>query len=398
MLRLPYLAAASFTVILVGSMYQYQEHPQFFAQIAGGLEEEGAGELRDLGAANVRTTHRGLYFEASPAVLYGICYAARLPSRVLAPLVTFDCHSDRYLYRVASGIDWSDFLSVDQTLAVFANVSNSRITHSKYAALRLKDAIVDQFREATGRRPSVDTRSPDIWLALYIAGNRAVISIEASGAAMHRRGYRTATVEAPMQETVAAAVIRMAGWDGERPLYDPMCGSGTLLAEALSHYGRIPSGYLRSGFGFQHLPGYDAAVWEQTRARFDGQIRPLPDGLIGGSDVSADALDAARQNLANLPSGASVRLEQNDFRDLPPLADRIIVCNPPYGLRLGRDQDMHQFYRAFGDFLKHRCTGSTAYVYFGKREFLKDIGLRPAWKRPLVSGALDGRLARFDMY
>lgn len=379
-------------------MYQYQQTHRYFAQIAGGLEDEGARELAELGAQGVTTAYRGLHFDADAEALYRIHYGARLPSQILAPLLTFDCHSDRYLYKTARSIDWSAFLSPDETFAVFANVSNSRITHSKFAALRLKDAVVDQFREATGRRPSVDTREPDVWLGLYIANNRAVVSLATSGGSLHRRAYRTASVEAPMQETVAAAVVRYSGWDGERPLYDPMCGSGTLLAEALMHYCRIPAGYLRPRFGFERLPDFDAAIWTRVRAEMDARIRPLPPGLVAGSDVSPEAAGAARQNLANLPSGRGVAVSVRDFRSLPALSGHVVVCNPPYGLRLGRGADLGALFRDFGDFLKQRCTGSTAYVYFGKRELLKHIGLRPAWKKPLVSGALDGRLARFDLY
>ncbi len=379
-------------------MYQYQQYNRYFAQIAGGLEEAGSEELAELGAAGVSPAYRGVYFNADAAALYRINYAARLPSQILAPLLTFDCHSDRYLYKTVSSIDWSDFLPVDGTLAVFANVSNSHIRHSKYAALRVKDAVVDQFRERTGSRPGIDTREPDLWIGLLISDNKAIISIATSGGSMHRRGYRTASQEAPMQETVAAAIIRYTGWDGERPLYDPMCGSGTLLGEALMHACRIPSGYLREHFGFEQLPDFDRSLWAEVKHEMDARMRPLPPGLIGGSDISREAAEIARQNLSNLPSGGKVRLSVRDYRKIPSLADHVIVCNPPYGLRLGRGEDMHGFYRELGDFLKQKCTNATAYVYFGKREFLKDIGLRAAWKKPLVSGALDGRLARFDLY
>lgn len=379
-------------------MYQYQHTHRYFAQIAHGLEEEGARELTALGAREVATAYRGLYFDADPAAFYRIHYGARLVTQILAPLLTFDCHSDRYLYKTARDIDWTDFLSVDETFAVSANVSHSKINHSKFAALRLKDAVVDQFRDRYGRRPSIDTDDPDVWLNVYITNNRAVLSVATAGASLHRRSYRTASVEAPMQETVAAAVIRYTGWDGEQPLYDPMCGSGTLLGEALMHYGRVPAGYLRDGFGFERLPGFDAATWQAVRQEMDAAIRPLPPGLIAGSDASRDAVDAARQNLANLPFGDNVTLAVKDYRSISSLPDHVIVCNPPYGLRMGRQEHMPSFYKAFGDFLKQRCTGSTAYVYFGKRDLLKHIGLRTSWKKPLVSGALEGRLARFELY
>lgn len=379
-------------------MYNYQKDSRFFAQIAGGLEAEGAAELTSLGARNVEIAYRGLHFDATSDVLYRISYFARLISQVLAPLRAFASPSDRHLYREARSIDWSDFLKPDETFAVFANVANSTINHSRYAALRVKDAVVDQFRDRAGQRPSIDTHDPDLRISLFIYEDEAVLSVGTSAGVMHRRGYRTDALEAPMQETVAAAVLHYAGWDGETPLYDPMCGSGTLLAEALMRYCRIPSAYLHHRFGFENLPDYQEGVWKKVKKALDDQIRPLPEGLINGSDVSAKAVEAAATNLSKLPDGDRVHLSTSDFRDLPPINGGTLITNPPYGVRMGRELDLNDFYRSFGDFLKQRCTNSTAYVFFGKREYLKSIGLRSTWKKPLVSGALDGRLAKFELY
>ncbi len=379
-------------------MFQYQQTPYFFAQVAGGLEEEAARELTELGARDVKPAYRGVHFEADAAALYRAAYCARLPTHLLAPLVTFDCHSDRYLYKTVGAIPWDAFMRPDDTFAVFANVSNSVINHSKYAALRVKDAIVDQFRDAVGRRPSIDTRAPDVWVALHIAANRATLSVAASAGSMHRRGYRTAALEAPMQETVAAAILRWSEWDGERPLCDPLCGSGTLLCEALMRYSRIPAAFRRARFGFERLPDFQPEVWARVRQEADARRRPLPPGLIAGSDLDSEAVRAARENAGNLPGGGQITLGVRDLFRIPALENQVIVCNPPYGLRMGRSADMPAFYQALGDFFKQRCKGSTAFVYFGDRALLKAIGLRPTWKRPLVSGALDGRLARFDLY
>ena len=379
-------------------MYLYQETPRFFAQVAGGMEELGVQEAEELGARNVSAAYRGLYFDADPATLYRYNYGARLATRVLAPLTAFGCHNPDYLYRTARDIDWTDFLRNDQTFAVFANVSNSKIRHSKYAALRVKDAVVDQFRERTGMRPSVDTRDPHVWIGLYIENNHATISLGTSGGSLHRRGYRTAAGEAPMQETVAAAIIRLTGWDGSRPLVDPMCGSGTLLAEALMHVCRIPAGYLRDGFGFQTLPDFDADLWRAVKAEMDDAIRPLPEGLIAGSDRDPEAVRVARKNLNALPHGEDVALTVADLHTLDGFTNTTLVMNPPYGHRLGRPGDMGAFYRKLGDFLKQRCTGSTAYLYAGDRALLKRVGLRTSWKKPLVNGALDGRLAKYELY
>ena len=378
--------------------YQYQETQRYFAQIAGGTEALGAEELTELGATDAAPAYRGVYFTADAATLYRVNYCARLATRVLAPLTAFGCHNPDYLYRTARGIDWSDFLTLDRTFAVFANVSNSKIRHSKYAALRLKDAVVDQFRERTGARPSIDTRDPDVWLNLYIESNHATISLGTSGGSLHRRGYRQEGGPAPMQETVAAAVVRLSGWEGERPLYDPMCGAGTLLAEALMHYGRIPAGYLRDHFGFEALPDFDAALWKRVRSEANAQIRPIPEGLLGGSDRDPNAVAAARANLAALPGGHHVALAVADFRTLDGLPDTTILANPPYGLRMGRSDGVGDLYQAFGDFLKQRCTGATAYLYAGDPALLKRVGLRTTWKKPLVNGALDGRLAKYELY
>jgi putative N6-adenine-specific DNA methylase len=379
-------------------MFLYQKHNRYFAQFAAGLEEEGGRELAELGAAAVRPAFRGAHFEADREGLYRINHRSRLASRVLAPLMVFDCHSAKYLYKTARSIDWSAFLGESSTFAVRANVSQSAVAHSQYAALRLKDAVVDQFREKSGSRPSIDTIHPDLWLNLFIHRNRATVSVDTSGGSLHRRGYRHSSVEAPMQETVAAAVIRLSGWDGAAPLHDPMCGSGTLLAEALMHGGRIPAGYLRSAFGFQRLPDYDAGAWRRVREEGAGMMRALPAGTIRGSDISAEAVAASRSNLSGLPGGRDVEIRAAPFAAIEAIRDSVIVCNPPYGVRMGDRRAAAALVKEFGDFLKRRCTGSTAYVYFGERELIKSVGLRPAWKKPLRSGGLDGRLARYDLY
>ncbi|MFQ5572520.1 MAG: class I SAM-dependent RNA methyltransferase, partial [Rhodothermales bacterium] len=326
-------------------MYQYQQTQRFFAQIARGMEELGAEELTDLGARNIAPAYRGLYFDADQAALYRINYGSRLVTRVLAPLTAFQCHNPDYLYRTARSVQWTDFMTVDHTFAVFANVSNSKIRHSKYAALRVKDAVVDTFREQCGRRPSVDTRHPHVWINLYIENNRATLSLDTAGGSLHRRGYRQQTGSAPMQETVAAAVIRLSGWQGERPLVDPMCGSGTLLAEALMHYCRIPAGYLRRHFGFEALPDFDETVWAAVRREADEQMRPLPAGLIAGSDASAEAIAAARTNMRTLPYGEHVALSVRAYQDREDLEGVTLISNPPYGIRVGRKETIGDFYK-----------------------------------------------------
>lgn len=223
-------------------------------------------ELKRLGAEKITPGVRGAHFSADRAALYRINYLARLITRVLAPLMSFPCRDRDDLYRVGSAIEWAQMFSPDQTFGVFSNVSgNPHITHSNFASLCLKDAVADHFRVNCGRRPNVDRTNPDIWLNLHIDKAHGAISIDTSGGSLHRRGYRNETVVAPMQEILAAAIVELTGWQGEKPLYDPMCGSGTLLCEAMMRYCRIPSGYLKKSFGFGFLPDFDKTLWEKGK-------------------------------------------------------------------------------------------------------------------------------------
>lgn len=378
-------------------MFAYQKNQRFFAQIANGLEELGAEELAQIGADDIAPSYRGLYFSADHGTLYRINYTTRLVTRVLAPLLTFDCHSDRYLYKTARSLAWTDLLSLEKTFAVFANVANSHIRHSQYAALRLKDAIVDQFRETCDARPNIDPTHPDVWINLYIHNNKAAISLDTSGGSLHRRGYRQASVAAPMQETVAAAILQFSGWQGKRPLYDPMCGSGTLLTEALIRVCNIPAGYLRPQFGFEHLPDFDAALWKNVKRECNRQIQPLPHGLLAGSDMDEAAVEAARTNCRMLPGGKQITLQTRPFQQLESLKDALIVCNPPYGKRLNTAKETAALLQEFGDFLKEHCQGSTAYIYVGHKKLLEHIPLWPSWKKPLNNGGLKGYLAKYKI-
>ena len=201
-----------------------------------------------------------------------------------------------------------------------------------------------------------------------------------------------------MQETLAAMIIRLSGWNGSRSLYDPMCGSGTLLSEALMKYCRIPAGMFRKKFGFENMPDFDTSLWAKVKSDADRLIRAAPDGLISGSDISDKAITVARKNFRKLPGGNSIRLIRKDFTSLNGLENTIIVCNPPYGIRSGNTEDMQKLYYSIGEFLKHRCTGCEAYIYFGERSLLKHVALRKSWKKELKNGGLDGILAKFVLY
>ncbi|MFC1523694.1 class I SAM-dependent RNA methyltransferase [Thermodesulfobacteriota bacterium] len=379
-------------------MFDYQKNHRFFAQTAGGLEELAQTELQSLGAQDVHVEYRGLYFSADPPTLYRINYQSRLISRVFAPLIRFDCHSTKYLYKTAVKIKWDEILTNQKTFAISAITEHSAIKHSHYAALCLKDAVVDTFRKRYGKRPDVDKKNPDIRLHLFISNNKATISFDTSGDSLHKRGYRLESVEAPMQETLAAALVSLSNWDGTQPLYDPMCGSGTILCEALMNYCAIPSGFLRDKFGFESLPDFDESTWKKVKQDADAHIKPLPEGLISGSDSDAKSISAAKKNILNLRTQALVTILHKKFQDINPIQDSIIITNPPYGIRMGSKPEVSALMKEFGDFLKHQCTGSTAYVYFGDRELVKKIGLKPSMKKPLTAGGLNGLLARYEMY
>jgi len=380
-------------------MFLYQQTKTYFAQIADGFEDLARDELLSLGATSIKPAYRGIRFSAEPAVLYRINYQSRLVSRVLAPLSSFKCEDRHALYQAAKSISWDAFFKCPQTFGIFSNVSgNPQLRHSKFAALCVKDAIADQFRERTGKRPDVDKSNPDVWIHLRVNKTQATISLDTSGGSLHKRGYRHATVAAPMKETLAAAMVALSGWRGERPLYDPMCGAGTLLCEALMVASRLPAGCLRPEFGFRNLSDFDRRLWQKVKQQADAQVRQVESGVVTGSDIDRRAVGAARTNCRQLPGRQAVQIHQRDFREIAELRNHVILCNPPYGVRLKSDNQLGLFYKDLGDFLKRRCKESQAYIFFGNREMIKRIGLRPAWKKPMRNAGLDGRVVRYDLY
>ena len=367
-----------------------------FVQVAGSLENYAAIELQELGAMVLRNVPRGIYIRAEERTLYRIVYESRLAQRLLYPLLIFDCHSEKYLYQQArKGVDWTKLFSLEESFGIEANVSSSIINHSLYASQLLKDAICDQFREAYGKRPDFEPKDPDLVLNLHLHQNKAQISLDLGGGSLHKRGYRTIAGAAPLQETLAAAIIRASGWQGEEPMVDPMCGSGTLLAEALMHYCRIPAAYLRTRFGVKYLPGHDPQLWEAVRKEANQAIRPLPDGLIRGSDISAANLDIATQNLSRLPYGGEVLLKTSDFNKLKAYNGLCIVTNPPYGIRIGEGGTIANLYNDLGNWLRTQCTGSTAVVLCGSAELARELKLRHRWLKNLKNGDLDTVLVKF---
>jgi len=379
-------------------MYEYQKSERYFAQASDDIKDIAEDELLELGATDTSNSYHGIYFNADKESLYRINLNSRLINRVLAPLKTFSCHSDKYLYKTGKQIKWEDFISSEKTFAVFASVTQSNINHSKFAALRLKDAIVDYFRERTGVRPSIDRRNPNLWLNVHIEKNVAVFSVDTSGGSLHRRGYRIESINAPMSETLAASIIRYSGWNGKTKLYDPFCGSGTLLCEAFLAATKTPPANRREKFGFEQLPDYNAELWTKVKRDAESKIQQISNNLIEGSDIDSNAVSATRKNCAIIDLNTQITISQKDVFDIEKIENATIVCNPPYGIRIKENGDLGAFYKKLGDFLKQRCTNSTAYIYFGDRDHIKKIGLRSSKKWILSNGGLDGRLVRYEMY
>ncbi len=376
-------------------MMEYQKTSKYFAQVAGTIEPHAASELSNLGAKVLQEVPRGLRIEASKETLYRILYSSRLVQRVLAPLVSFQCHSEKYLFAQASkAVEWTSLFSVDQSFGIDCNVSRSKINHSLYAAQLLKDAICDQFRDKYGQRPDFTVQNADINFNLHIRDNWASIYLDLTGISMHKRGYRIYSNSAPLQETLAAAIIYLSGWNGEKPLLDPMCGSGTLLAEALMHYCHIPAGYLRKDSGAKYLPDFDPELYQQIINDANAGIRELPPGLITGSDMDPDCIECTHANLSRLPGSENVKISFARFQNLPKTANRCIITNPPYGVRLGNQNNPAKLYNDLGDFLKQKCPQSEAYILCGSANLVSELRLRAHWKKSLKNADLEVKLAK----
>lgn len=371
------------------------ENQRYFAVVQGSLEKHAQEELEGFGARVLQEVPRGFYFSCSQAELYRILYESRLLQRVLLPLLSFDCHSTKYLYREAyNRYDWTQLFGVKETFGIISNVGNSAIKHSLYAGQTLKDAICDRFRSVYNARPDFTTKNPDILFNLHIFNNHANIYLDILGQSMHRRGYRKKSMEAPMQETVAAAMVRLSEWDGNTPLWDPMCGSGTILAEALMFACNIPAGYLRDDSKITKMPDFDTTLWENTVREANARIRTLPKGLIFGSDMGYKSVAAAKENLKNLPGGDKIEIWQMRFQDFDGKFSGYVLTNPPYGVRLGNPKQIHKLYQDLGDFLKQRCGDSIAFILCGEKALIPKIRLRAHWDKSLKNGNLDSRLAK----
>lgn len=382
-------------------------HRHFFATAPKGIEPLLADELRSLGAFEVAEGRSGVAFSGPLAIAYRACLWSRLASRVLLPLATFPATSPEELYVGVRAIDWSEHLSTESTLAVDASVSGSKITHSHYAALKIKDAVVDQFRDRTGDRPSVDAERPDVRINLYLLRDTATLSLDLSGDSLHRRGYRDEGVLAPLKENLAAAILIRAGWPEIAArggaLVDPMCGSGTLLLEGAYMAGDIAPGLLRPHYGFLRWRGHDAALWQQLMEEAQGRraagLARIP--TIVGYDADHKAIRAAWANIEQAGLREHIHVERREVAALVApsgeSAAGLLVVNPPYGERLGEVEALKEVYGTLGDRLKEQFVGWKAAIFTGNVELGKKLGLRAKKMHTLYNGALECKLLHIEV-
>ena len=382
----------------------------FFATTARGIEEVLAAELRALGAAAVQVRRAGVAFSGPLEVAYRACLWSRVANRILLPLLTFPAPTPQALYEGVRTIRWSEHIDPHHTFAVDCATSQSAIAHSHFAAQKTKDAIVDQLRERTGTRPSIDVARPHVWVNVHLHADRAEVSIDLSGESLHRRGYRQQGVAAPLKETLAAALLLIAGWprlaaDGV-PFIDPMCGSGTIPIEAALMAADIPPGAGRSYFGFLGWRGHEPATW--TTLQNEAASRAIRDARrsppIRGFDASGGAVRTALTNVEGAKLRGRVHIEKRALADCEPLPARhasaargLLITNPPYGERVGNRDTLAALYATLGDTLRRRFTGWTAYVLTGNPVLARRIGLRAARRHVLYNGAIECRLLEFPI-
>ena len=370
-----------------------------FATVARGLETLAAQELERLGIAGVDPGFCGVNFRGTLADLYCINLWARLPFRVLVQVGRFRCQTADDLYRGIQQIDWEPYLTPGQTLAVRATGKTQQLNHTHFTALQVKNAIVDQQRDRTGDRSSVDTQYPDVGINVHLGKTHAVVSLDSSGSSLHRRGYRPAVGAAPLKESLAAALIDLSGWQPELAFLDPLCGSGTLPIEAGLKALNIAPGLFREQFGFETWPSFDAALWEQLLEDAKAEQRTELPAPVLGSDLDPTVIQQAQHNARSSGLGAKIVFAQKDLAEVEPPQDTgIILCNPPYGERLGESKELTRLYKLLGDTLKQRFKGWTAYVLSGNKALAKHIGLKSAKRFPVYNGSLPCQLMKYEMY
>jgi len=382
------------------------------AVLPPGLEELGATELAELGAEAVQPLRRAVAFRCDLACFYRLHLRALLPFRILRQLGRFPCDGPQDLYAgVQAAADWDRWLPPHRSFRVEVSGTAPGLTHSHFTALQVKNALVDQQRQRWGERSSIDLDAPDLCLHLHLgrasggargqrAGNEAVLSLDGSSGSLHRRGWRAAMGLAPLKENLAAGLIRATGWDGHVPLADPLCGSGTLLIEAAcAELGRTPARTL----ALQRWADFNAKLWERETAAAAGLARQeLADGSplspIVGMEREPAVLEQAQANAAAAGVAQWLELQSGDCRDfVPPQTPGVIVCNPPYGERLGAGEDLEQLYADLGAMVKQRCSGWTLWLLSGNPELTGALRMKASRRLPVSNGGIDCRWLRYEI-
>lgn len=381
--------------------YSTRDTFKMVAKTMMGLEEILAEELRECGAQNIECGARAVTFEGDMRVLYRANYTCRTALAILKPFAEFEANDEQELYNKVYQIKWEKILDVDCTFMIDSTTSGEVFTHSYYAALKTKDAIVDRFRRNFGQRPTIDTESPDYKFNLHIRDNQVTLLINSSGDSLHKRGYRQAVGIAPINEVLAAGMIKLAGWKCDTNFYDPMCGSGTLLIEAAMLANNIPAQYYRGGkFAFKRWKEFNLGEWKSVKEQEDRKIGSGDfDCEIWGNDLDMQVLEQAEKNLEYTKLHKDVMLYNGSFEDQdPPEGRTLIVTNPPYGERI-KIEDLNAMYELLGDTFKKKY-GENCDVWLITSDFdaMKHIGLKPSAKIPLLNGQLDCRFLHFELY
>ena len=385
-----------------------REKFKMVAKTMVSLEEVRADELREMGAENVTVLNRAVEFEGDMRLLYRANYSCRTALAILKPFAEFDANDDQELYDQVYKIRWEKILDCDCTFMIDSTTSGEVFTHSYYAALKTKDAIVDRFRRNFGKRPSIDTEQPDYKFNLHIRDNHITLLMNASGDSLHKRGYRQGVGIAPINEVLAAGLLKLAGWDkalqakpADLNFYDPMCGSGTMLIEAAMMANSIPAQYYRGNkFGFMRWKEFNLGEWKSVKNEEDRKIGSLDfEGEIWGNDIDEQVIQQCEKNLEYTKLHHDVMLHIGDFADQePPEGKTLIVTNPPYGERI-KVEDLNAMYEKLGDTFKQRYGGDCdVWLITSDFEAMKHIGLHPSRKIPVQNGSLDCRFLHFELY
>lgn len=369
---------------------------EMIAKTFQGLEEPLAQELTALGANDIETGRRMVSFTGDKKMMYKANFCLRTAVRILKPIRHFTARDADEVYEQVKAVRWEEYLDTDKTFAVDAVVFSQEFRHSKFVAYKVKDAIVDYFRQKSGKRPGVRVSKPDVLLNIHIAETRCTLSLDSSGESLHRRGYRQEAVEAPLNEVLAAGMILMTGWQGQCDLIDPMCGSGTIPIEAALIARNIAPGVFRKEFAFEKWTDFDRELFDAIY-NDDSQERPF-DHKIFGYDNSPKAVETATRNVKAADSGKDVVLKLQPFQQFEqPKEKALIITNPPYGERISTN-DLLGLYSMIGERLKHAFTGNEAWILSYRDECFDQIGLKATKKIPLYNGALECQFRRYEIF